>query len=168
MKTFKMWTKRPISFTNVILHSAAAWQEIQKYLLPGSIRQKDSFNCWALKWKLNKMFIFTAKRIGILVVIVHFPLKFIQGYSHLLFCTNVDVRLHEISPIITAWPGRLRRRSGSETINEHRAWQSFISSCVVCHNGRQLTPHVGRLKTSQHNTTDYRLIFCFPSTTACQ
>ncbi len=36
------------------------------------------------------------------------------------------------------------RLMGSETINEHRTWQSIIPSCVVSHNGRQPTPQWGR------------------------
>ncbi len=42
---------------------------------------------------------------------------------------------------------------GSETINEHRAWQLIISSRIVCHNWQQLMPHLGCLTTSRQNNS---------------
>ncbi len=60
----------------------------------------------------------------------------------------VEVRLHDISPII-AWPEDVGRRVGLETINEPKVWQSNVLSHLVCHTGWQPTLRLECLTTSR-------------------
>ncbi len=54
---------------------------------------------------------------------------------------------NDISPIIKPDPEHVGYQVGPEMIKEHLAWHLIVSSCIVCHNGRQPMRHLGLEKS---------------------